>query len=320
MPNTRRGVTFTDLVIVLALLALLMPAVLRTVSRSRSSSERVRCGSNLRQIGQAFLLYSVENGAEYPRTIYKPGSPPTQYTGVYATNPFAIGGPRPNDVTAALYLLARTQDITPEVFVCPSTLATAMNLAGKQPTDFSNFPGEQNLSYSMANPYPDGVSVTTRAPFAPVDAAYAVAADMNPGTGGGYDAALPTLASPLRDMQKGNTRNHQGAGQNVLYADGHVEFQQNAFAGQDRDDIYTVAGSDDGKIATSATIVGTPRWSGDSVMLPVATQDPGSSVVGDSRRSSVLPLAVIGVAAILAVIAVAVAAFVRRRGADAPRV
>jgi fructose-1,6-bisphosphatase/inositol monophosphatase family enzyme len=47
---------------------------------------------------------------------------------------------------------------------------------------------------------------------------------------------------------------------------------------------------------------------------------PGSSVVGEFRRSSVVPLAVAGVAAILAVVAVAVVAFLRRRGADAPGV
>lgn len=103
----------------------------------------------------------------------------------------------------------------------------------------------------------------------------------------------------------------------IFKGSGHVGFQQNAFVGQNRDTIYTVSGSDDGKVETSATIVGTPRWAGDSVLLPLATQDPGSSVEGGSRRSSVVPLAVVGVAAILALVAVVVVVFLRRPGAPA---
>lgn len=317
MPHTRRGVTFTDLIIVLVVVALLMPVVVRTASRSRSGSERVRCGSNLRQIGQAFLLYANENHGDYPRTIYQPGAAPTQYTGVYAPNPFAPGGPMPNDVTAPLYLLVRTQDLTSDAFVCPSTAAKPWNYAGKTALAHSNFPSERYLSYSMANPYPDGVTVMTRAPFnTAMDPTYAVAADMNPGTTGGYDATLPTATSPPRDMQRGNTRNHQGAGQNVLYADGHVEFQQNAFVGHNGDNIYTVSGSDDGQVATSSTIVGVPRWTGDSVLLPVATMDPGTSVYGGPGRSTVLPLAAVGIAVILLIVAVVVVRLWRRESAS----
>jgi prepilin-type processing-associated H-X9-DG protein len=318
MPHTRRGVTFTDLIIVLVLVALIAPAIFQASYRSAETANRVKCGSNLRQIGQAFLLYANENRGEYPRTIYQPGAAPTQFTGVYAPNPFAAGGPMPNDVTAALYLLLRTQDLTSDAFVCPSTSATPWNYAGKTALDFSNFPSERYLSYSMANPYPDGVTVTTRAPFNnPTDPTYAVAADMNPGTTGGYDATLPTSAtSPARDMQKGNTRNHQGAGQNVLYGDGHVEFQQNPFVGHNGDNIYTIAGSDDGQVATSTTIVGPPRWTGDSVLLPVATMDPGNSVSGGASHPTVWPLAAVGVSVILLIVAIVVVAL-RRRGGDA---
>ena len=39
--------------------------------------------------------------------------------GTTAVDPFALAGL--NDVGAALFLLIRTQDITPEVFVCPSS-------------------------------------------------------------------------------------------------------------------------------------------------------------------------------------------------------
>ena len=37
-----------------------------------------------------------------------------------------------------------------------------------------------------------------------------------------------------QNMARGNTNNHQNEGQNVLYADGHVDFAQSPFAGMHR--------------------------------------------------------------------------------------
>ena len=68
-------------------------------------------------------------------------------------------------------------------------------------------------------------------------AEFAIVADLNPGVGDGYDVTFPKETSSAGDMQKANSRNHQGTGQNVLYGDGHAEFQQNPFCGSKRDNI-----------------------------------------------------------------------------------
>jgi prepilin-type processing-associated H-X9-DG protein len=91
---------------------------------------------------------------------------------------------------------------------------------------------------------------------------------MNGGVGGGFDVTSVTESSSANAMLKANSPNHQGQGQNVLYGDGHAEFQQNPFVGTKRDHIYTVSGSTDGSVTTSKTVVGSPRWAGDSVLLP----------------------------------------------------
>jgi prepilin-type processing-associated H-X9-DG protein len=75
-------------------------------------------------------------------------------------------------------------------------------------------------------------------------------------------------------MQQGNTRNHQGAGQNLLFGDGHVEFVQNPFAGAQRDHVYTNAVPIASGMPTPTSQkppVGAdaiPGWAGDSVLLP----------------------------------------------------
>ena len=39
-------------------------------------ANRVKCMSNLRQIGQAMKIYAFDNGGQYPRTWYAEGSRP----------------------------------------------------------------------------------------------------------------------------------------------------------------------------------------------------------------------------------------------------
>jgi type II secretory pathway pseudopilin PulG len=275
MPNARRGFTFIDLVIVLVIVALLAPVVLRTVQGSSESANRVKCAVNLRAIGQAMLQYQSSNRSVLPRTIYQPDAPPVQYTMPTANDPFAAGGPQANDVTAALFLLARTQSLSAASFVCPSTDNAPWDFGGRNAMACANFPGEQVLSYSLANPYPNQEAVKDGFKWnVMIGPDFPLAADMNPGSGGEYDAAAPQLTSSAEELKRGNSRNHQGEGQNVLYSDGHIEFQTTAFCGVKRDNIYTVAGGAEGNPPTSATISGSPRWRGDCVMLPVATADP----------------------------------------------
>jgi prepilin-type processing-associated H-X9-DG protein len=227
-------------------------------------------------------MYANENKGKYPRTTNFPGmaltdaAPPFVQQGAGAASPFGglLGFVGTNNVPAAMFLLIRTQGVTPEVFICPSANNVGRDDFGggsnsaQTRSNFSKLP--DNLSYSYANPYPDdpvaaaGYILST----ARTGAEFAVAADLNPGKQGSFDVTLPMETSSATTMQKANSSNHNQQGENVLYGDGHVEFVQNPFAGTRRDNIYTVSGSTDGSITTSATIVGSPKWAGDSVLLP----------------------------------------------------
>src|SRR5439155_21832178 len=127
------GFTLADLLVVVALIPLLCVIFAACVHRTRGEgSNRVQCASNLRQIGQALLLYANENKGAYPRTLFVRGETvtPTWGTGPWAANPFTEFGPAPNDVTAAFFLLLRTQDIGSEVFVCPQSNADKWDFGG----------------------------------------------------------------------------------------------------------------------------------------------------------------------------------------------
>ena len=278
----RPGFTLVDLIGGIVLIAVFLFFCLAATANLDSQRNRVRCASNLRQVGQAILLYSNDAKGSYPRTKYdvSQADRPTAYTGVDSNDPFSPACPQVNDVSAALFLLLRTEDVTSAVFICPATGLKPDDYGGGTHTalDNANFPSGKTLSYSYADPYPsEAAAAKGYRLHQGLDPTFAVVADMNPGT-----PALTqlTLQSTAAEMRNGNSNNHSGDGQNVLYSDGHVEFQNNPFCGgMGRDNIYTYGASGiQANNGGGTGIFGSPVDVNDSVLLPAAIMATASPV------------------------------------------
>jgi hypothetical protein len=123
-----RALTRTDVVVIIAVLAVLCVPVLRTVIElSHNGRQKIYCVSNLKQIGIAYRLWEGDNNNQYPMAV--------SVTNGGAMELVATGN------VAACFRAMSNELSTPKILLCPQdTHRTGA-------TNFSVGFGNSNISY-----------------------------------------------------------------------------------------------------------------------------------------------------------------------------
>jgi prepilin-type processing-associated H-X9-DG protein len=251
----KKGLTLTELLVVLATTALLMAILLPTLAKIRYHRNRASCASNLSQIGKAMHFYANDYQDELPRTGgptsgwgYTPNWQANDRFSAFNLQPDWIGGQA--SISASLYLLVKYEQLTPKSVICKGDINTTefipakYGVRGKHLSGLWDFGPEpwKHCSYAYHIPYSQYALTSSSLP------GMAVAADRTPWIDSPAAKAkdfsrfkpdLPQFGGTTEQAKYGNAIAHQEDGQNVLFIDGHVEFAKRAYCGVEDDNIYT---------------------------------------------------------------------------------
>ena len=105
MKHSTHGFTLLELLVVIALVAILAGLILAVIPGAQMSSQTVKCSSNLRQAWAAFAAYLADNNNKMPQRFYKTGAHDEGVKYYDLLSPYT-GNPNPETKTT--------------IFVCPT--------------------------------------------------------------------------------------------------------------------------------------------------------------------------------------------------------
>ena len=111
-PMGATAFTLTELIVVIALLALLATTQLPALNRAKTPVKFTQCQNNCRQIGQAAMLYKADN-----RDCYPFGGRISYPSGITNLNSWPM---------QLLRYLGGYQNVQPPVYLCPNEAGTAI--------------------------------------------------------------------------------------------------------------------------------------------------------------------------------------------------
>jgi hypothetical protein len=231
--DRRPWLSRADLLVGAAILIVVAGLIASWLVRQQQQAQIAACQNNLRKLWSGFEVYSEHHHGAFPMVL--DGNTPHSVAGIFIPALEEAGALGRGTTRGCPTIITQHGR-------CRADLSTLTDLYHTNPSGFRSVARHLAGGYAYTLGYREnGVLCGLRS-------------DM--------DSHLPLLADEPPLSGDGNSPNHGGKGQNVLYIGGNVRFWENPYAGIDGDDIYHNRA---GRVAAGLDITDTVLGPGDAM-------------------------------------------------------